>query len=534
MLGLSLMKLERAQEYVTTAVAVAAGMILAYVFGSLSGSGQVGKVMVVLGAIGFFTLLLALREQIWMLIPLSTLMVGKVVELPGQPAIKDLAILAVFAGIFALRAFKIIRRKPTYQSSDFWIILMLLYLATCFIRNPVGGDALGSERVGGRPYLNVATAYMAYWVLARVALPVVMAQRAFYALVGLNLIGNTLSLVAVYLPRTEPYLARIIGPVGEDITSADNSSLPVEFVPRETFLLGFGQAILQALYASLPPLSLFNPARLFRFALFSGSILCVLLAGYRSALVGSAFLFALATYFRSGLSALARLGIIALAAIAMATLMQGTIVNLPRSVQRTLSFLPGNWDKVAQADADYSAEWRFTMWRLMLTTDRYISNKVLGDGFGMTAQQLQQSVNAMQFGDSLQAQESFMITGQVHSGPISTIRYVGYVGLVIFLCLLVANAREAWRLCRQCQGTEFFTLSMLICLPIIFTPFSFVFIYGSFDTDLPAVLISTGMLKMLRTSFEEYKAAAPARAGGRLDFEPVLPLGQSIPAHLAH
>ncbi len=444
-----IVKLERAQEYVTTTVAIAVGMVLAYFFGSLSGSGQVGKVMVVFGAIGFFALLLALREHIWMLIPLSTLMVGQVIELPGHPAVKDLAIFAVFAGIFALRAFKIIRRKPNYQAVDFWVVLMLCYLATCFIRNPTGGDALGSERVGGRPYLNVATAYMAYWVLARVSLPVRLAQTAFYALITLNCFGNILVLAAVRWPGLAPYLGRVIGPVGEEAT--ENPGMPADYSSRQAYLCGFGQSLMQSLYTGWPPLSLLNPARVVRFSAFALSLTCILLSGFRSALIASFMMFSIAAYFRNGWSALSRLAVVAVAGTVLAVLMQGTILNLPRSVQRTLSFLPGSWDQQAQADADFSAEWRFFMWRQMLTTDRYISNKLLGDGFGMTALQLQQSANAMASGDPEQAQESFMIVGQVHSGPISTIRYVGYLGLVIFLCLLTAAATEAWRLCRDCR-----------------------------------------------------------------------------------
>ncbi len=133
-----LMKLERAQEYLTTFIAVAVGMLAAYYVGTLSGHGQFGRIGAMLLTAVFMALLLALREQIWLLIPFSLPFVGQLMEIKGHPAIRDVAVFAVFGGVLALRAFKIIRRKPTYDAIDFWGGLMLLYLLTVYIRNPVG------------------------------------------------------------------------------------------------------------------------------------------------------------------------------------------------------------------------------------------------------------------------------------------------------------------------------------------------------------------------------------------------------------
>ncbi len=170
-------------------------------------------------------------------------------------------------------------------------------------------------------------------------------------------------------------------------------------------------------------------------------------------------------------------------------LMQGTVFNLPPSIQRSLTFLPGKWDTSVIADAQFSSQWRVDMWERMLKTDRYIENKWLGDGFGQTAMQLQQAQTALANDNPEQVKESFLIAGIVHSGPVSTIRYVGYIGLFIFMVFLLVCAREAWLICRACRGTPYFSLSLFIGAPIIFKVFGFVIIFGAYDYDLPHSLV---------------------------------------------
>ena len=186
------MKLERAQEHLTTTIAIAVGMFLAYYFGKLSGAGRFGTIFVAFLAFTFLGLLLTLREHIWILIPATWEFGGRVIEIKGNPAVRDLAVLMVFAGVFALSAFKILRRKPSYRAIDFWVFVVLAYLFTVFLRNPTGGDALGSERVCGRPYLNIFTAWLGFLVLARVSLPVRLAQRMFWTMASLLCLNNLL------------------------------------------------------------------------------------------------------------------------------------------------------------------------------------------------------------------------------------------------------------------------------------------------------------------------------------------------------
>ena len=106
-----------------------------------------------------------------------------------------------------------------------------------------------------------------------------------------------------------------------------------------------------------------------------------------------------------------------------------------------------------------------------------------------------------------------MITGLVHSGPISAIRFVGYIGLAFYLALIFMITREAYRLCRVTVGTPMEILTWYLCLPIIWEPMNFLFIYGAYDFAVPTQVYWVGLLKMLRNSIEARAAAevdAPA------------------------
>ena len=112
-------------------------------------------------------------------------------------------------------------------------------------------------------------------------------------------------------------------------------------------------------------------------------------------------------------------------------------------------------------------------------------DKVWGQGFGFTLDEMNiiaaslmsgQPV-AMFFGQS--DRESFMITGTLHSGPLSTVKFIGVVGFILYLSLLVYMAVSGWRLCRRAYGTKAFSLALFVGIPIIYEPIHFVAIFGA-------------------------------------------------------
>src|SRR4030095_4354967 len=145
---------------------------------------------------------------------------------------------------------------------------------------------------------------------------------------------------------------------------------------------------------------------------------------------------------------------------------------------------------------------------------KYIDNKLLGDGFGFSQNEMA-LMQHLTLSSTAESQEWYMLTGAVHSGPISAIRYVGYVGLALYTWFLIVAARTAYRLVRKAQNTECFCPALFMCIPIIFEPFYYWVIFGAYDSSLPTAIYSAGLLKMLSNSLDdrekELERVAPSR-----------------------
>jgi hypothetical protein len=155
------------------------------------------------------------------------------------------------------------------------------------------------------------------------------------------------------------------------------------------------------------------------------------------------------------------------------------------------------------------------MWQLALTSDRYIKNKVLGDGFGFDPTELraQTTLAAFLMDTSAGLQDYFLVTGGYHSGPVSAIRFVGVVGLILFVSLLFANAKYSYSIILKSKGTPFFTLTLFLGLGVIYSPIGFIFIYGSLGDDIVQAISNLALLNLANRSLSTYlKNDLPARS----------------------
>jgi hypothetical protein len=197
--------------------------------------------------------------------------------------------------------------------------------------------------------------------------------------------------------------------------------------------------------------------------------------------------------------------------------LQGSVLQLPKTMQRALSWLPGDWNQAAVVDAEGSSQWRFEMWAWAWNDERILRDRVWGQGFGLSFDDMNliaASMMAGKGGASLLGgsdRENFMITGAFHSGPLSSIKYIGIVGLALYYPLMCYMAVLAWRLCKRARGTKAFSLALLVGMPIIYEPFNFIFIFGGLDGSYSQTLFWAGLLKMTQRYLESVK---PAGHGG--------------------
>jgi hypothetical protein len=325
------------------------------------------------------------------------------------------------------------------------------------------------------------------------------------------------SLVGRILPASEALLGRLYSAFTAPELAPGVADTGPSDLDRQTNLTGFGGYGMLWLISYFRSPTLFLPIYPLRFV---GALICfaaILFSGFRTMLMYSIMYAFMASYFRRRYQDLLVLGLVVTFSVAILAVGNGRIFDLPLSAQRTLSFLPGNWSAAAVYDAQGSTEWRVDMWHTVLTEDKWIQNKWLGDGFGFTKLELAMMVSQVSGGPGFiggAAQEGSMIVGVYHNGPLSTIRYVGVVGLLLFMPLLVGLAFRGFVLIREARGTTLFPTALFVGLPAVAGPFVFVFIYGAFDENFTGALFTCGLLNLLARGLaelkEKEKPAAPA------------------------
>ncbi|MEI6561029.1 MAG: hypothetical protein WCO68_02975 [Verrucomicrobiota bacterium] len=503
------MKLERISEYLMITVVTILGATLAVVFGQLASRNPFQTVSIILGGGAALSIALFMRARIWLLIPLFWPMTGQLAGMGSLP-VRNLVIGYVFAVFLALKALKVVRSKPEYRLLDYLLLANLAYIATLYIRNPVGVAAFGTELAGGRPYFDILCAAIAYWIIGHMTVSPVLARKFPLLVLAGDFLQGFFNFITFHFPSTALYISKIytgISPETFNDPTADTETI------REGYLGSIGGNIMRVLFAYFPPVSLLNPFCIGRFFCFFISIVFVLKSGFRGVFVSSIFIFFLSAYFRRGVRDIALLLIFGGSILVCIISFQGTLFDLPIPMQRTLSFLPGNWDQKAIVSAQGSSEWRFEMWDIVMRSNKYISNWWLGDGFAISRTQLREAENYADTPGKDEFRESLMIAGDFHSGALTTIKVAGYIGLSLMIALMGAGATLGWRLIYRCRGTPFFAIALFEGCYAVYFPFRYFFIFGSYKVDFPVLVYYIAILTLVDRSLKLWLARRPdARA----------------------
>ncbi len=377
-----------------------------------------------------------------------------------------------------------------YTEMDLWRILLLLCIVQVYARNPVGLNILGASSVGARPYFNVALALLAGFILSKYVVQPKEIRWAMWA----SILGYIIT-----LPLNTFRYGFGRGPAVETVSVT--TGYEGEGAGRVGKYNTWAQCLSIFISSRVNPLrAAFHPVWAFLILL---SLALAALSGYRNtvAYVGIAFLLGIA-YRGGALSVFTStvIGAFALGVLAMVNL----AYPLPLNVQRALSPFPGTWDERQVEQAERSTEWRIEMWRQALLTDDWIKNKIFGDGLGMTREEHErmqaldsrQGARAIESGLTRQ-QEGMMLTGNYHSGPLQTIRTIGYIGLLIMVLAMIRMMVHTHRLITRARNTEWFVPVMFFSIMIMVWPPFWAFIFGEFRTGVFHVFMWSGMIDLM-------------------------------------
>jgi hypothetical protein len=499
----------------------------------------------IIGAVGV-VFILSLGHKVWMLIPAGLLLQGTVNAFPGSPPVWAFGALIAF-GIFAMR---FALRKPDFvlrlDLMDFAVIFNLLAIVQAYLRNPTSFLMLGGELAGGKPYAVFAVAIMAYFFLSALRTDLSSYRLAIIVMVCVTLADGLLGVAADWIPPIAAFVLPIYSNVNFGVAQA-GEAFQVDFSEmRGGASFGFlGRTIALTLLCFSRPIRCLLPTHPVRLLLFILAASMILLSGFRSLTVYVLVVYVTVALVRRNFMDIGAVVIAAFFGIAILSL-AGFSDKLPFGAQRVLSVIPFvPVDTKAKLDADQSSEWRFEMWRIALTSERYIQNKMLGDGFAMSAREMRAQLDAAQgFGDGSTDQdriEGFMLRGSYHGFHVETIRFTGVVGLFAAVFAMFVFMRKAWQLLAHYRGQPIFGFVAFIAIPFVIQPFWSLLVFGSYRSDFPQFLVAAGLLKMLDTLRRQELASAAAlplqgaeytpasqRFRGRLDRpdQPSIPLRQ--------
>ena len=470
--------------------------------GISAATAQFETVAWVLGGITLITCL-ALGRKIWLLIPfLGSLQLTLMI--PGTPTtmiVGQVLVIGFTVLLFLTRQIPIHLR---FSELEWWAILLGICVLQVYLRNPVGLSFFGDAKVGGRPYILFGMTAITALILCALRVPPKELKIAF----RLSIIGGLLNFAVGLVGWIFPSMGRWLG-----VATTTTQSNTVEGIMDDrgrvsqlSFIVHIPILLARIVSSFVNPIRAcfsirWAPLVLLSFALAGAS-------GYRNVIGAVGLTYLVGLYYRGRLISVFAAGLMGVLAVAMLAFVN-VAIPLPPNIQRSLAFLPGTWEERYVLNTQNSTDWRVEMWEEALLTDRWIQNKLLGDGLGFSAKELEYQAQLMatkgggarigMSGFDL-SREYVMVSGDYHSGPVSTIRTIGYVGLLVLAIAQLRLAIHAHRQILRCKGTEWYPIAFFFCIPIIWNPIFFWLIFGAFQIDSVFLLMGIGMIRLLENN----------------------------------
>ena len=475
-------------------------MLAAIYLGITAATAQFETVAWIVGGLTL-TSCLFLGRKIWLLIPFMAA-VGLSFRIPGQPSTLLLAQGLVIGFSVLLLLMRRLPYRFNFTELEIWAMILTAFVVQVYMRNPVGLNVFGGGSVGGKPYALFVITLVTAVLLAGLRVPPGELKTAL----KLSILGGLINFGAGLIGRLVPTVGFYLGASYVDTSVADYSDhgeqVDTGNATREGFLGTLAKnislwisAFKSTMMACFHPL--FAPLILISFAAAG-------MSGYRNIIAAVGLTYFVGVCYRGGIAQVlisSLVGVFALGALAFTN----ALLPLPPNIQRSLTFLPGTWEERYKIDGEQSTDWRVEVWEEVLLSDRWIQNKILGDGLGFSAAELAAQMNQR---EGLRAglsgfdahRESILASGDYHSGPVQTIRTIGYAGLVILLLFQFRLAMHAHRQIMRCRDTEWFPVSLLIGIPLIWNPIFFVLIFGTFTSAASNLLIGAAMVRILQNN----------------------------------
>lgn len=494
-------------------VVIGLAIVIAWIAGNGVADENYTSVAISLGALAVIAMV-ALGRRFYIMIPICWGLTGQISVLPLPFNVRQLVITLASVIFIQGAIFKTNKGiKTSRKAIDIWIWVNIIYIIIVFFRNPVGINALGGDRVGGKPYVDVVLGLMCYLILRGQRISGSLAMKLPKYVLLASIFTAAAGALGFFLPQLGDKLSYFYSAFSSTGTIGITADYLTNFSSgtRWVFMQALGTSLILYVVSACNPMCFFDINNLKFGVLYLLGLVSVLTSGFRSAIIQILFTTTVSVVMRERFMGLCKIIVAVFVLASGAIAISYLPIKLPNTFQRALSFLPGNWEQVALLDAQDTTDWRLEMWQMVLSSDRYIHNKILGDGFGYLRADFERGLEIASGKEHLSQteaqQEVFMIDGDFHSGPVGTIRFVGIVGLAFLLPLFFFAVKMAMSLIGASQGTKYEFSSYFFSIPIIILPPFFFFVIGDYRQDLVALMFSVGMMQMLKNSIAESRKA---------------------------
>jgi len=383
--------------------------------------------------------------------------------------------------VMALLSFGISVVERTISSRRFlsvpvamWPLLYIAAMAymTARMTGGIGLHQLGGDTGGGKKYLPIFIGLAAYLALTSRVIP--KEKRTLY--IALWVLASATGVIGE--------VAAVLGGPFHAFNLLFPSNLAAEGATIGTTRLGtlasaFG-GLMTYILVRYGLRGIFLSNQLWRPVLFLLFFSLTMVGGFRNMLMGTLTVCAI-VFFLEGLHRTRLALYVLMAGLLVAPLLGFFSNQLPLTFQRSLSFLPFKWDADVVRDAEGSTQWRESMWAaLWPQVPGYL---LLGKGLSLSTEDFQLlggGAFAGQIHSIDPGQGAYAISGDYHSGPLSTLIPFGIWGAIGIIWLQAASLFVLYRNYRY-GDPELQTFNTYALATTIWAVFGFYFIFGAFD-----------------------------------------------------
>ena len=365
-----------------------------------------------------------------------------------------------------------------------WPIVFALAVTymTAELTGGIGLKALGGPVSGGKKYLALFIGLSMYFALTSRKIP--KDQRKLYvALFFLSGLPAFIGDVFPLLPAPLNYINLLIP--SSNVGSAGGPGADSIGLSRFGAFASTAGVIINFMVVRYGLKGIFTISRPIRLLLFLMMFALTMIGGFRIVLVSYLSMFTM-LFFLEGLHRTQMVMVLIFGLVIGAVIVVPFSDQLPSSFQRTLSFIPGlKLDPEVMANAEGSKKWREDIWRD--TWPKVPQYLLLGKGYALSADDFMMMGDGTFANGILSKMDNSLvalaISGDYHSGPLSTLMPFGIWGAIAFLWLASAVLYVLYRNYRY-GDAEIKTVNSFLLVMGIQKFLGFFFLFGAYSGDM--------------------------------------------------